>query len=332
MSTSLSKLPATAAEWHKEVADADVEDLSIFDLHAYDSGSNITNIQFLLLRVLWLKEDQNVFSRTAQSWISQHEYEKAKRLLKANRYWQLYLESFKQTAAELSGKPLPDLGTFSLVRDCQCAVETIENDDSSESLKFSPIAHRTRGRAALMTSLQAPSTPTPIRTVADRPQPDPYLTPVMHKITDKMKDLTKGFGASGSLESSAAMKSDILSPYSPIGLEAATWFPPAKDEEIVNSALVLFLKAVTVHFVGNADWSFQRKAFHVAEKGEKRFEARVDGVLIRRSDHRIMAILEAKPFVRGKGEAAIQQQEAAEMAASISSEDEASAEAGVPMT
>jgi hypothetical protein len=36
-----------------------------------------------------------------------------------------------------------------------------------------------------------------------------------------------------------------------------------------------------------------------------------------------MAILEAKPFVRGKDEAATQQQEAAEMAASISSEGEA---------
>jgi len=124
----------------------------------------------------------------------------------------------------------------------------------------------------------------------------------------------KEFGFSGTPfppKCSAATKSDILSPYSPVGPEAATWFPPTKDEQIVNSALVLFLKAVTVHFVGDANWSFQRKAFNFADKRDKVFEARVDGVLLRRCDHQIMAILEVKPFVRGKKEAAIQRQEAA---------------------
>jgi hypothetical protein len=104
--------------------------------------------------------------------------------------------------------------------------------------------------------------------------------------------------------------------------------PTHKDEQIFNSALVLFLKAVTVHFVGDANWSVQRKAFHIADKGEKIFEARVDGVLFRRRDHQIMAILEVKPCVRGKKEADIQRQEAAQMAAWTSSEGEASTEAG----
>ena len=85
-----------------------------------------------------------------------------------------------------------------------------------------------------------------------------------------------------------------------MSVEAAVHFPPTPDEQIVNSALVLFLKAVAVHFVGDANWSIQRKAFHIGDKGDKGFEARVDGVLFRRSDHMIMAILEVKPFVRGK--------------------------------
>jgi hypothetical protein len=34
MSTNLSKLPATAAEWLKETLDGDVDDMSIFDLYA----------------------------------------------------------------------------------------------------------------------------------------------------------------------------------------------------------------------------------------------------------------------------------------------------------
>src|SRR5256885_1865717 len=110
---------------------------------------------------------------------------------------------------------------------------------------------------------------------------------------------------------STGMRSDILSPHSP---GAAANFPPTKDEQIVNSALVLFLKAVTVHFVGNANWSIQRKAFIFADKGAKVFEARVDGVLLRRCDHQITAILEV-PFVRGKKEGDIQRQEAAQMTA-----------------
>lgn len=132
-------------------------------------------------------------------------------------------------------------------------------------------------------------------------------------------------------ESSVTIESDILSPFSPA---AAASFPPTKDEQIVNLALVLLLKAVTVHFVGRANWSIQRMAFHVADKGDKKFQARVDGVLLHRYDNRVVAILEVKPFVRGKKEAAIQRQEAAQMAAwiSSSSEDEAEVEAVKPMT
>ena len=147
------------------------------------------------------------------------------------------------------------------------------------------------------------------------------------EVTNQMREL--GFSNSAlPPQSSAAMKSDILSPYSPVGLEAAAWFPPTKDEQIVSSVLIPFLKAATVHFVGDANWSVQRKAFHVADKGEKIFEVRVGGVLFRRRDHQIMAILEVKPCVRGKKEADIQRQEAAQMAAWISSEGEASTEAG----
>ena len=330
MSANLSELPATAAEWRKQIIDADLEGLSIFDLGSYDSGSKITHTQFLLLRVLWLKNDQNVFSRTLQSWIPQSEYEKAKRLLKASRCWHKYLESFKQTAAELNGKELPHLGTFSLVRDSQCEVEKIGNDyDASESLKFSPIAHRTRARAVLENRLQCPSTPTPVAA-----GPAGFVTP---KMLSKFVDwMTPGSSSTPFPPgSSAAKKSDILSPYSPVSAEAAVHFPPTPDEQIVNSALVLFLKAVTIHFVGGANWSIQRKAFNIGDKGDKGFEARVDGVLFRRSDHMIMAILEVKPFVRGKKEAAIQRQEAAQMAAWISSfpsEDEADREAGIHMT
>jgi hypothetical protein len=140
-----------------------------------------------------------MFFQELQSWISHDEYEKAKRLLKAIRYWHQYLESFKQTAAELSVKPLSDLGTFSLVRDDQCEVERIDNNDSTESSKLSPIAHGTRGRAAWINRLQDPTTPT--RRGLNPTQPDP--PDVLDQITE--------FDTPSPPKSSAAMKSDILS-------------------------------------------------------------------------------------------------------------------------
>jgi len=87
--------------------------------------------------------------------------------------------------------------------------------------------------------------------------------------------------------------------------------------------------------VGNVNWSIERKAFSMTKKEDKMFKARVDGILLRRHDHRIMAILEVKPFVREKKEATIQRQEAAQMATWISSfprEDEANPGAGTSMT
>jgi hypothetical protein len=91
------------------------------------------------------------FSKTAQSWIPLNEYKEAKHLPKAARYFHRYLDSFKHTAMDLSVEPLPDLGTFSLVRDSQYEVERIDSNNSSESL---PIAYWTRGRAALENPLQ----------------------------------------------------------------------------------------------------------------------------------------------------------------------------------
>ena len=209
------------------------------------------------------------------------------------------------------------------MRDSQCEVGRID-ENSTESPKFSPIAHRVRSRTTLQNRLQDPQTPTPTQRFL-------YRTPeALKEVDDELMKLDLN-DTPFLPKSSVTMKSDILSPFSP---EAAASFPSTKDEQIVNLALVLFLKAVTVHFVGSANWSIQRMAFHVADKEDKKFQARVDGVLLYRYDDRVVAILEVKPFVRGKKEAAIQRQEAAQMAAWISShlgKDKAGVEAVKPM-
>lgn len=63
----------------------------------------------------------------------------------------------------------------------------------------------------------------------------------------------------------------------------------------------------------------ERKGFQIAKKGKKLFEARVDGILHRKKDDKVYAIIEVKPFRRDPSQSAIRMQEAAQMASWISS-------------
>ncbi|KAI1084508.1 hypothetical protein F5B20DRAFT_208879 [Whalleya microplaca] len=96
---------------------------------------------------------------------------------------------------------------------------------------------------------------------------------------------------------------------------------PTKDEQIVNSALILFLQAVTA-FNANVKghWSIERKAFHARTKdGEKIYRADTDGILELYSGH-ISALVEVKRSDRVGVSVAkeIKMQEVAEIAAWIS--------------
>ena len=82
--------------------------------------------------------------------------------------------------------------------------------------------------------------------------------------------------------SSVRMRSTSnLTPWSAI---AAGELSPTKDEQIVNTALLLFLSTTTIHHPGvKLDWSLERRAF----KFSKLFKANVDGVLLTRSDRKL---------------------------------------------
>ena len=77
-------------------------------------------------------------------------------------------------------------------------------------------------------------------------------------------------------------------------------FPQTEDEQIVNTALLLFLNAMLLHFEIPAKWSLHRKAFRFEQNKENLFEARVDGYLLCSSDDRVKAtVVEVKSFSRG---------------------------------
>ncbi|KIX04749.1 uncharacterized protein Z518_05619 [Rhinocladiella mackenziei CBS 650.93] len=106
---------------------------------------------------------------------------------------------------------------------------------------------------------------------------------------------------------------------SPITKDRRREYPPTNDEQTVNSALVDFLEALTIRHVENASWNIERKAFELGDKKDEGYEARVDGLLRRQSDGRVLAILEVKPCVRCHHQVDIRMQESAQMAAWISS-------------
>jgi hypothetical protein len=216
------------------------EQSTIFDLDKYKSASKIEIKQYLLLRVLW---ESNIpagkFHSKQQNWICKGCYWKAQAIFKKMTGFYSYLESFDSKDLV----PLPDLGTFSLVRFYQLSVESTPLNESA-SVKFSPVAKRTRLALAQANQQREElnTSPTPvIQSKAAYPStPDidmSNLTLEETEILSETSDYTPFSGA------------------------------PAEDEQIVNTALVNFLNAVTMHHMRTVEWTLHRKGFRIGERG-----------------------------------------------------------------
>lgn len=76
-------------------------------------------------------------------------------------------------------------------------------------------------------------------------------------------------------------------------------FGPTKDEQIVNDALVLFLRAVTI-FPSElrCEWYSARSPFNTASFGNNSMTARTDGYL--EANGEVFSIVEVKPQIRDR--------------------------------
>ncbi|KAJ5972381.1 uncharacterized protein N7479_002299 [Penicillium vulpinum] len=99
-------------------------------------------------------------------------------------------------------------------------------------------------------------------------------------------------------------------------------YPPTKDEKIVNTALIVFLNALTTHFDFYSNWTLHRKPF-VAIFENAQFEARTDGYLDSPAG-KTRVLIEVKPVKRSQNHLPIQMQESAQMVAWIRSDDDLS--------
>ncbi|KAL9083923.1 MAG: hypothetical protein Q9165_008330 [Trypethelium subeluteriae] len=297
------ELPGNPSSWGKAISENNLLGKTIFDLVTYKPGSEIEYDQFLLLRTLWIRELREPFSTHAlirAKWFTASSESKAENLLrndeKVSGMWKRYLLSFESRHRSTNEKEDPDLGTFSLVRYYQKAVLGLTSSPGSQKTRY-----YTRSAAK---STQAgrgnPQTPT--------------------RSTGK-EDLSSGLDSVdiNAHESPGWPSAESrLSAYSMQTRETALPLAPTEDEQIVNTALILFLTAVTMHFTGEVDWTLKRRAFHVQRHNDTVFEARVDGILRQRLEtSSVLAIIEVKPVVRYTNSFRIRMQEAAQMASWI---------------
>ena len=306
----MTDIPSKLSEWKKAVDNCSSDIGTIHDFGNPESGSKIGQDQFLALRVLWKggrhRDLIGPEGKKGDFLLKRHHYEKAKKDLGKDEYWQQYLNSFNKP---LEHWPFPRMGTFSLVRHHQFLCHNIKPVDIDAS---SPkISTRTRSATALVKRIadmrlgQGPDSPSPHSSSNQIPRGVEPQTPM-----GKDQFSRDEYGSSA--------RSAVSSTFTcPSPAPDGTAFPAVEDEQIVNAALLNFLTAITLHFEIPASWSFHRQAFELGKNGIKVFEARVDGYLCSSNNKHIKAIIEVKASSRKNGLAAIRRQESAQMAAWI---------------
>ncbi|KAI9691050.1 MAG: hypothetical protein M1822_008670 [Bathelium mastoideum] len=310
----------------------------IHDFENAKSASNIDFPQYLLLRVLYqepkpastLPEPDN-----QDYWFGKDNVDKASGVLKSLSSWIEYVKYSKSAWSSNQQPicPIPEsigsflhtlvgfstesncTGTFSLVYYYQQLVHRdidAETRYSAPKLDFTPIAKRTRlATTAAASRVVLPATPTPSSRNAQSTWPG--AAEDYDSIIDGLEQLDSGF--SDTPQSSL----QAISPMSSAPEDQATYNRAVEDEQIVNTCLLLFLHAISVHVQVQglgSKWTLHRRSFRVQSGPEKVFEARVDGYLLM-SDGTAGAVIEVKPFLRTRQGDAIRMQEAAQLAAWI---------------
>ncbi|KAF4457457.1 hypothetical protein F53441_507 [Fusarium austroafricanum] len=175
---------------------------------------------------------------------------------------------------------------------------------SSQKVEFSPRVRRSQA---------AP------RNIPSRPETLSRVPREGKEVSDTAQML-EDLGLDREIPNYSSSPLSSLSSHSPLSGEPAKNYQ-IEDEQIVNTALVLFLNALTLHCdLVQGEWTLYRQPFVVKDATKKKaYEARVDG-LFRINGKGTRAIVEVKPFVRNASAATldgVRMQETAQMAAWI---------------
>ncbi|KAK2771369.1 hypothetical protein FQN53_005086 [Emmonsiellopsis sp. PD_33] len=305
MGNQIPGLPSTSQQWHQLAQQHRVESISIQELETLNSASKIEEAQFLALRVLW-KRDMASDVDLDRDYGIRYRAEDIKNL-KWNKHWMPYVQ---EVAKGLKGNA--DLGTFDTLYDFQQEIDNLQPGPQETKKVFFNVITR-RQRRAMESNTFPPSTPTRGLKV---------YTSEAEVLDDMMAEVDIGEETPSKTPQSVGVKS-VIETVSPVTTEEAKFLPLVKDEQIVNTALILLLRGLCLRMPGLAEarWSIERKAFHFRQhkspKKESLYEARTDGhfSLITKNTSRSLSILEVKAQIRQ--EARPWMQESAPMAAWI---------------
>ncbi|KAL8346407.1 hypothetical protein RB598_000352 [Gaeumannomyces tritici] len=328
--------PADPAQWQEEIAASDLGGQSIHDGEFTASASKATWDQFLLLRALYINDkpksaslldegpllDDSGYIQDAKTALQDKDTSNA-------TGWEAYLFNLghlRQTAA--TDRPFPCLKSFSLPRYFQLLAANPQglNDDDDDDDNDSVMAYYappTRsdacggsdtGNMSAIVNRSFPETPTRTRDAMD---------------VDVAGDAPASSPDSGSSVASPPRNRILFAPVSPVPVtaEEAKQLKAGLDEQIVNSALVMFLIAITIHHKGvKGAWSPHRHPFTIytgqPSRENKIFTAVVDGYFATFPGPgrmpEITAIAEVKPHHREAEINGIRMQEACQLAAWIS--------------
>ncbi|PYH99198.1 hypothetical protein BO71DRAFT_446675 [Aspergillus ellipticus CBS 707.79] len=277
-------LPSDEDKWNVWTAQYNVSGLTIHDA-TLTSASTISEKQYLLLQVLWISgtgRDLSPKQFELENWTQEVD-----KLLATSQSWNNYRKSF------LSGPILE--GTFALAKMYQSQAAASRDENFKSNVAFSPIANRTRSKmGSLEEKLREAQLETPTKSMGN-------ISDLFY-VGNTPDTEESPFQSPGPAEISHLM------------------YPQTKDEQIVNTALVDFLNALSIHFPRASRWTLHRKSFK-AEFQHASFEARTDGYLEDGEfSGRVRALIEVKPMLRGRKQNPIRMQEAAQMAAWIKSD------------
>ncbi|KAH8427081.1 uncharacterized protein LDX57_004799 [Aspergillus melleus] len=275
------RLPIDYPEWQAAVEEHDLVGKTV---HAAElaSASKMTYAQFLLLRVLWkvhLRDQLSHLPSVLEPYLAQ-----ANELLSEFRSWAAYCRSIKNAK-------IPD-GSFAIARHYQ--IKAANNRQHMRPDSFdTPVARQRattrRHRGNLLDEFRTMG-------VDDTPSKNPTSASQMPTFEESDDDDSLVQEES---ETESEVPSAPVTPAAQVSDELHNlMYPPTKDEQIVNTALVVFLNALTIHFdvIKRCDWTLHRKAF-LAHFEAAKFEARTDGYLDDGNENP-WALIEVKPVTR----------------------------------
>ena len=234
-------LPQVPSQWAKAVKDNKIENDTIFTIKT-TSASHADLAQFLTLRVLWKPARNALELQKAMN--SGQLFDKAKvrsavKFLQNMKSWSQYEKSFSPGGRLRADQPSTILeGTFAIPKLFQDASYSCKGEAGALPKIYNL---RTRSRKD---SEPRPSTPTRSSRIGGK----------RAELSSAAAIFDEEYATGDEVDASSATHSSpimpVLSPFSPVTGNEAKLHEVIEDEQIVNTALVSFLSALTMHQEG----------------------------------------------------------------------------------